>query len=251
MRMMSLLTWRAPPKELALEDEQVHVWRASLDGPPSRVDALRQTMTVDELERSERYRFDEDRWRFVVARGTLRCILARYLKTVPEQVRLRYGKRGKPHLVGQSGAAGLQFNVAHADGLALFAVARGRRIGVDIEGMDRDLAALEIADRFFSPREIAALRQLPAEARAEGFFNGWTRKEAYIKARGDGLSLPLDRFEVSLAPGEPAALLSTAWDPEEASRWSLKELVPGPGYAGAVAVEGRGWQLKCWEWDGG
>jgi 4'-phosphopantetheinyl transferase len=231
-------------------NDGVHVWRACLDLPDSGVETLRRTLAVDELGRAKRYRFERDRRRFIVARGLLRAILAGYTGVEPGQLRFRYGPRGKPRLVGEIGGRALCFNVAHAHELALFAVARGREIGVDVEYVREDFAGIEIAERFFSPREVVTLRQLPAEARTKAFFNCWTRKEAYIKARGDGLSLPLDRFDVSLAPDEPAALLSIAWDPEEASRWSLMELAPGPGYVGAVAVEGRGWQLRCWHWDG-
>src|SRR5207244_11453763 len=121
-------------------------------------------------------------------------------------------------------------------------------VGIDLEYIRAEVADEPIAERFFASREIAALIGLPAPLRAEGFFNCWTRKEAYIKARGEGLTIPLDAFEVSLAPEEPAALLRVDSDPAEASRWSLQALAPGPGYVAAIAVEGRDWQLRCWEW---
>jgi 4'-phosphopantetheinyl transferase len=121
-------------------------------------------------------------------------------------------------------------------------------VGIDLERIRFDLAVLEIAERFFSRRELAMLRALPTELQREAFYRCWTRKEAYIKARGEGLSLPLDQFDVSLAPGEPAAVLGTQHDPSEASRWSLRELTPAPGYFAALAVEGHDWGLTCWQW---
>jgi 4'-phosphopantetheinyl transferase len=134
--------------------------------------------------------------------------------------------------------------------VALYAVARGREIGIDLEFMRCDLEVEEIAERFFSRRETATLRALPTDLRKYAFFLCWTRKEAYIKARGEGLSLPLNQFDVSLIPGEPAALLSAQPDSDEALRWSLHEMTIASGYVAALAVEGRGWSLSCWQWPG-
>ena len=129
----------------------------------------------------------------------------------------------------------------------LYAVARGRRLGVDIERVRADAADERVAEQFFAPGEVAALGAFSESMRPLAFFNCWTRKEAYIKARGEGLSLRLDQFEVSLAPGEPAALLSTSGDPQESARWSLRALDTDPGYVAALAVEGSGWSLRCWQ----
>jgi 4'-phosphopantetheinyl transferase len=142
----------------------------------------------------------------------------------------------------------LSFNLTHSHQLALYAVTRRREIGVDLEYVRADFADEQIAERFFSPREVAALRTVPENLLKEAFFHCWTRKEAYVKAKGEGLSIPLDQFDVSLAPGEPALLLSTRDDPQEADRWSLQALFPGSGYVAALAVEGRTWRLKCWQW---
>ena len=162
-------------------------------------------------------------------------------------MRFVYGPHGKPELASDGGETGLRFNVSHSHGLALYAITRHREIGVDVERIRPEVASETIAEHFFSPREVAVLRALPATLQATAFFACWTRKEAYIKARGDGLSLPLDQFAVSLAPGEPAALLYTAWDAQEAARWALHDLASGPGYRAAVAVTGHDWQLTCWE----
>ncbi|MFC2045944.1 4'-phosphopantetheinyl transferase family protein [Chloroflexota bacterium] len=227
---------------------EVHVWRASLDLPASRVQSLQHTLAADELTRADRYYSWQDSERFIVARGLLRAILSRYLDMAPDHLRFCYGPRGKPKLDKETGGEALRFNVTHTQGLALYAVAHGREVGIDVERIRPELVDGDIAERFFSPREVAALRTLPVALRPESFFNCWTRKEAYTKARGDGLSLPLKQFDVSLAPREPAALLSTKGDPLEAARWSLWALHPGPGYVAALAVEGHDWRLECRQW---
>ncbi|MFQ5794197.1 MAG: 4'-phosphopantetheinyl transferase family protein [Candidatus Bipolaricaulia bacterium] len=242
--------WGPPPANLALSNDDIHVWRASLDLTASRVQSLQHTLTPDELDRAERFYFQKDREHFIVARGLLRAILGRYLNVEPSQPRFCYSPYGKPTLVTTSGKNTLSFNVSHSYGLALYAVTHGRKIGIDLERIRADFACEQIAERFFSPQENVVLRALPASMKHEAFFTCWTRKEAYVKAKSEGLSLPLDQFDVSLAPGEPAALLSTNWDPQEASRWSLQALTPGPGYVAALAVEGYHWQLKCWQWPG-
>ncbi len=241
-------SWPPPPAHLTLAEDEVHVWRAHLDLAPAQVRELLRTLTPDERARARRFRFRRDRDRFIVARGVLRAILGRYLGVDPGRLRFRYSPYGKPALADEFEDEGIRFNLAHSQGIALYAVSRGRDVGVDVEYVRADLADERIAERFFSPREVAMLRAVPAEQRREAFFHCWTRKEAYVKARGEGLSLPLDQFDVSLAPGEPAALLSTPGDPPEVTRWSLRALDPGPGYIAALAVEGNGWRLRCWQW---
>lgn len=240
-------TWLCPPQNLAIENDEVDVWRAVLDLPLKRIEELQQTLATDETARAKRFRFRKDHNHFVVARALLRLILGRYLNAEPSGLRFSYNSYGKPALTDEFGAGSFKFNLSHANGLALFAVTRYREIGIDLEQIREELADKEIADQFFSPRESAALSMVPAEQRAEAFFNCWTRKEAYIKAKGEGLSLPLDQFAVSLAPGEPAALLWAEADFTELDRWSLQQLTPGAGYAAAVAVEGC-FRLRCWQW---
>jgi len=146
------------------------------------------------------------------------------------------------------GARSLRFNLSHSHGLALVAVTRGREIGVDIEWVRPGMSDERIAERFFSTGEVRALRKLPERLQDEAFFNCWTRKEAYIKAKGEGLSMPLSDFEVSLRPEESAALLSTKRDPQEASRWLICELFPAPGFVAALVVETGDWKLRCLQW---
>ena len=228
-------------------EDEVHVWQARLDAPAPRIDALRDTLSPDERERAARFRFERDRERFIVARGLLRRLLGEYLDLSPEQIRFGYGPRGKPFLAEPDDT--LRFNLSHAGQIVLYALTRRRRIGIDIEHV-RPVAALDTLCRhWLSPRENAMLSDLGDEARLLGFFNCWTRKEAYVKARGDGLDHPLDRFTVSLLPGEPARLLAVQDDPDESARWSLQALTPAPDYVAALAVEGQGWDLRCRHWD--
>lgn len=240
--------WPIPPANLVLPRDEVHVWRADLDRKTSEISELQQTLSEDERARAARFHFSQDRSRFIVARGVLRAILGRYLDIPPGRLEFRYESNGKPTLAAAYKEETLHFNVSHSWGLALYAVANSREVGIDIEYIKATEAGSGIAERFFSPAEVAALQALPAEERTRAFFACWTRKEAYIKAKGTGLALPLDQFDVTVDPGQPAALLTTRGDPEEASRWSLRDLDPGPGCAAAIAVEGRSWQLRCWGW---
>ena len=239
--------WHLPPDNLALPDDETHVWRASLCLPPERVLELRQLLSDDELNRADRFRFEEDRNACIVARGVLRIILGRYLNVAPAQVRFAYNPYGKPFLPPETNPQKVQFNLSHSAGLALFAFTRQREIGVDLERIQHQFEFEEIAGRFFSPREAARLRSLPDEMKPEAFFNCWTRKEAYIKARGEGLSLPLDSFDVTLKPGKPARLVRTRDSPLEATQWRLQTLWPGGGFTGALAVKGNNWRLQCWQ----
>jgi 4'-phosphopantetheinyl transferase len=235
-------------RKLSLADDEVHVWRVSLDLDTPRVQSLQRTLASDEQARADRFHFQRDRDRFIVARGLLRVVLARYLGTNPGQLRFCYSSYGKPSLVSRDGQDALSFNVSHSQELGLYAITRNRKIGVDLEYIRTDFACEQIAKRFFSSRENATLRSLTPRLKHQAFFTCWTRKEAYIKARGEGLSLPLDQFDVSMIPGEPALLVNTRGDPQEANHWSLRELEPGPGYVAALAVEGQGWQLRFWQW---
>ncbi len=242
------LSWLHPPESLTLADDEVHVWRASLDLPGSHIQRLHHILIADEQKRAGRFHFQKDRDRFIVAHGVLRAILSCYLGVEPGQLCFCYNPYGKPALTKEFGGERVRFNMAHSRGLAIYALTCGREIGIDLEYVRADLADGQIAECFFSHREVAMLRAVPKNLQKEAFFNCWTRKEAYVKARGEGLSLPLDQFDVSLTPGEPAELLSTPGDSPEAAHWSLQALSPGPGYAAALAVEGCSWRLKCWQW---
>jgi 4'-phosphopantetheinyl transferase len=214
-------------------DGEVHVWQATLDRGREAVEELHGLLSSDERARAARFRFARDRDRYVVGRGLLRRLLAGYLGIEPVAVAFRYGAHDKPELDGRAPA----FNVSHSGPVGLFAFVNVGEIGVDVE-LDREQPDHEqIAERFFSPAEREALRALPAALRSYGFLSCWTRKEAFVKARGDGLSLALDSFDVSLEPAAPPALLRTAWSRDEPRRWRLVDLSdPGRGYVASLAV---------------
>jgi 4'-phosphopantetheinyl transferase len=231
-----------------LGTRDVHVWRVCLEQREASVERLRQLLSSDEQARADRFHFDIDRRHFIVARGSLRTILSRYLEIAPAEIQFSYESHGKPRIASaNSQAERLKFNVAHSGGLALHAFTLVGEIGIDLEHIRPEFTGDDIARRFFSAPEVARLDKLPTQTRHEAFFNCWTRKEAFIKAKGVGLSLALDQFDVTLAPAEPAALLRTYWDENEAARWSLQAIDPGSGYAGAVALEAHDWQLSCWQ----
>jgi len=239
--------WLAPPRDLPLQRGEVHVWRLFLEPPPAALARILASLAPDERERAESFVFERDRVRFVAARGALRAILGSYLGISAGAVRFRYGARGKPALAGTGAAEAIEFNLSHSDTLGLAAFAVGARLGVDLERLRAVDDADGIAERFFSPRERAEYGSLEAHERVIGFFNCWTRKEAYVKAVGDGLAIPLDAFDVSLAPGDDPRLISIAGAP--ASAWTLYALLPARDYAAALAVEGSGWQIRRWDWD--
>jgi len=236
------------PHDYSVAADEVHVWRIALDWPPARIEAMTSLLSPDERQKADRFRFAQDRVRSVVGRGVLRTLLARCAKTEPRELCFEYGSFGKPCLAGNFSDRPLQFNVSHSGDLALIALTVDRVIGCDVERVRNDLEADQIAARFFSPYERRALRSVPEHLRFGAFFDCWTRKEAYIKAIGGGLSLPLDQFDVSLTPGEPARLLATRPDAAEAGRWTIQALDMGADYRAAVAVEGAGWQIKMRNW---
>jgi len=230
-----------PLADLNLGRDEVHVWLAKMN---SRLtDNVFASLSLDERSRAERFHFAKDRNHFIVARGLLRAILGSYLRMPPARLHFSYAEKGKPGLATRD-TGPLNFNLAHSHQMVIYALSRERELGIDIEFIREDLADETVAQRFFSSQEVHALLALPAEYRKEGFFNCWTRKEAYIKARGEGLSMPLSKFDVSLAPGEPAQLLRNHTDPEETSRWTMRALEMPAGYVAAIVVEGMDWTLK-------
>jgi 4'-phosphopantetheinyl transferase len=228
----------------ALGEGEVHLWRLLLDPPSWPLDVLRGYLAPDELARARQFVFERDRDQFIAARGALRAMLGHYAGCGPGEVRFGYGAHGKPFLAGSPAAGELTFNLSHTRGLGLCAVARGRQLGVDVERIRPEVDILGIARSTFSPTEWARLEELSGELRLAAFYACWTRKEAYIKARGDGLSYPLDAFDVSCSPGEPAAIMRSADGPAEQHRWSLFAIDAGEGYAAALAVE-RPVSLVC------
>ncbi len=248
MTMQSHQEWLPAPPDLRLPPHEIHVWSASLEVGRPRIQDLRRTLSHDEIEKAGRFRYAKDRDRFVVGRGLLRAILGRYLNERPEHLQFCYGPYGKPALVAQREGDGIHFNVSHSQDQVLYAFAQGRRVGIDLEYVRHLPESGDIVERYFSSRERSVFRALAPDARVEAFYRGWTCKEAYIKATGHGFEIAPDRFDVAIAPGEPARLVNVSADPAEARRWSLYELLPTAGYIGALAAEGQDWHLRHWLW---
>lgn len=228
-----------------LAADEIHVWRIPLDARPEEAAGLRPLLSEDERDRAARFHFEIDRARFIVAHSALRTLLARYLDAEDYRDAFHAGPNGKPALAP---GASLRFNLAHSKDLALVALATGREIGVDLEAIDERVEIEDVARRFFSPEECRGLLRLSAERRLEAFFHVWSQKEAYLKARGDGVGLGLDHFDVEADPGEPAALLADRKDPEAPRRWTLHSIDTGPGFRGALAVEGGRPAVHRFEW---
>ena len=242
------LQWRrAIPGELIYSNE-VHVWRVFLDLTTLQSESLLGILSADELARAGRLRFERDQKRFIVARGILRKILGRYLGKNPHKLRFEYTSHGKPVLATNSGYDTLSFNLSHSDAFALYAVTRGRNIGIDIERVRDDVAVEQIAQRFFSQGEISSLERIHKNKRSEVFFQYWTRKEAFLKATGEGVSFPMEQCDVSLISGRVLSPITLLGDNRESSCWYGQDLFPGHGYAAAIAVEGGDWDLSCWHY---
>lgn len=226
---------------------EVHLWRARLEATEAQKTALWHTLSSDERARAERFVFAEHRERFTLARGMLRGVLARYLGKTAQGVHFRYGLHGRPELLGDT--TGLRFNVSHSKDRALLGICLEHDIGVDIEEIRPDFSTLDLARRFFSRREVACLQELEPDERPDAFFRCWSRKEAYIKARGEGLFMALDSFDVSLEPGAPAELLATRREDDDPALWSMAAIDASPGYAAALCVACSPLRLEGFDWD--
>jgi 4'-phosphopantetheinyl transferase len=219
--------------------EEIHVWHAALDREEKVLGRLESSLSPEEKARADRFHFVNDRNRFVVARGLLRELLGKYLQQAPPDLEFSYGQHGKPSLSGRDASSGLCFNLSHSAGLVVYAIARERNLGIDVEHVRPESAGEDIAKRYFSVCEVSELQTLPADEKVEGFFHCWTRKEAYLKATGMGLQIPLDSFAVSLLPGKPAEFLGGV-EP----RWHLDAHHPAEGYVAAVVYDGAPCSLK-------
>jgi 4'-phosphopantetheinyl transferase len=242
------LLWDFPPEQRHLTDYEVHIRAASLKKATDSISALEQILSPDEQARAQQFKLEADRNCFIAGRGLLRTILSSYAEMDPAQLQFTYSKRGKPALSNISEQGTLYFNVAHSKDLLLIAVTRACAVGIDVEWIRPINNAEEIATRFFSPREAAKLMALANDQHIPAFFNLWTRKEAWLKATGDGLSEMLREVEVSFLPEEPARVLAISGNEEAAQCWTLLELTPASGFAAAVAVEAKGLQFSYWQW---
>jgi 4'-phosphopantetheinyl transferase len=236
------IAWSPAPRVLNLAPTSLHVWRASLDVPSESLARFSALLSEKEAARAKRFVLDRDRHPYTVAQATLRLLLGRYLQIPPESVRTQSGPQGKPYLAKQSHASELQFNLSHSHGMALFAFALQRELGIDVEKLRPNFASRDIAQHYFSCQEVAELDALPPASYTEAFFLCWTRKEAYIKARGQGLHIPLDSFSVTSTPDHPAALTSS-----DSECWSIYSFRPSPDFAAAVVAERCEWELSFYD----
>jgi 4'-phosphopantetheinyl transferase len=228
--------WQKPTDLTPMGPSDVDLWYARLNPSFTHISYLAEILSADEKKRAQDFRLERDRMRHIFSRGILRLILSEYLDQSPAQIKIMTGSQGKPALFQQEKEYSIHFNLSHSDEVVLYAFTGVGTIGVDVEKV-RDISEMEkIIAQFFSSRERADLNQLPPAQKKLAFFNCWSRKEAFIKARGGGLSLPLDQFDVSILPDQPATLLNTQWDPREVNNWLLSDIWLDANYAAAMAV---------------
>jgi len=234
--------WVSPPAVCTLPPGSLQVWRTRLDHFPELHARHSELLSHGELARADRFVLTADRQRFIACRTTLRLLLGNYLQIPPQSVLIEEGPQGKPIVTGSNLALRLKFNLSHSHGMAVFVFANEREVGIDVEKIRLDFASHEIAQRYFSSQEIAELEALAPQLYRAGFFRCWTRKEAYIKARGQGLQIPLNSFSVSLAPERPPQLIAT-----DSERWSIYSFEPLPEYAAAIVAEKCDWALSFYD----
>jgi len=244
----SCTEWGHPRADLLLAADEVHLWRASLDADDAQLHRFWLTLSADERDRASRFHFLRGRQEFTAARGILRILLGRYTSTQAGRLRFAYGPKGKPYLAGKPHADGVRFNLSHSNGIALYAFSLGREVGVDVECMRAASSSQRIAQQFFSPREAAAIRRLPAHLQSQAFLACWTGKEAWLKAKGAGLGDPWNEFEVSLSPEGDALLLRDAEDSSRTDACFFESFRPAPGYVGAFVALGGAVELHRWDW---
>ena len=227
-------TLSAVLNRIMLPEPEIEVWLARLDLDADQAGYCASLLSRDERLRADRFHFERGRRRFTVARGILRILLGTHLKMQPAAIAFGYSKNGKPFVAGR--ATQIHFNVSHAEERALYAISKRCAVGVDIEYLNRDIDCGRLAERFFTPGERAALQLIPEIDRKQAFFACWTRKEAVVKATGDGLSLPLDQFEVTIAPGAAPRVVSFVAAMPHAADWTLYAVDSGSDYIATVAA---------------
>lgn len=237
--------WLVSSLPCQLAEDEVHIWCAYLERSPSEIIEFTSILSEAEKAKANRFHFQRDRHHFIAARAILKNIISNYLDIPPETINFVYGKYGKPAL--SHPLDHLKFNVSHSKSLALYAISYHREVGIDIEFMRPMQDADNLAKRFFSQREYEIIKSLEDNIKQQAFFNAWTRKEAFIKAIGEGLAFNLNAVEVSLMPGETAALLNIP-DNQQNHNWSLFELKPHSNYVAALVAAGNNLRLNCWQW---
>lgn len=239
--------WLSPPAEMDLVEGRVDLWRASLDCSTSVRQSLWRSLSEDEKERAGRYKHDQDREHFITRRGILRILLAKYLQSLPIEIRLSRNAFGKVMLVENANPIGLEFNASHSEGMVLFAFAYRRRVGVDLEKIRDNPEVLKAARRYLSVYENAVLASLPQEARMKAFYECWTRKEAFLKAQGTGLMMELTQFDVSFGPGQQPQILEIRGEVKPRGHWRVEDISVGGGFSAALVVDGHDFDINYWQ----
>ena len=229
-----------------ISSNEVHVWRLYQEKTNSQIETLQGILSPDELARSEKFHFEKDRKKFILTRGILRKLLGSYLGKNPQQIRFNYTSFGKPFLAIDSENNNLSFNLSHSGELVLYAITRNQKIGIDIEQIRDHTDVMAIAKRFFSPAEIGEMEKANEKNCTELFFRYWTRKEAFVKALGKGVSFPMERLDVSLLNKFSPIIKSTAENNETACL-NVQDLLPGDGYLAAIATEVNDADISCWQ----
>ncbi len=232
-----------------LNQSTVHVWFCDLEIAEPQIASYAKLLSADELARAQRFHFNHDKRRFIVARAVLRALLSHYCQLSAKALDFNYAVHGKPSLQVQHNPNDLTFNIAHSHELSVYAFAQHHAIGIDVEYLLRKVDCLALAKRFFAAQEYQQLVALPADQQQRGFFNGWTRKEAFIKALGDGLFFSLDRFVVDLSSDQPAKIISIEGDKQKAQTWSLSAFTPQANYVGALASNMEIATIKYQRWN--
>jgi len=234
--------WPPPHSDFPALTESVHVWAVQLDQEGVDLQHARELISADETERAARFMFDRDRRRYLVAHVALHKILNRYLPGAPVNLSFDVGPNGKPRLPDTFATSEVRFNLSHSHEIALFAVTQGREIGVDIEYVNEQFEFQDIADKFFTAKEVGAMRSLAPALQRRAFFKCWTSKEAFLKAKGTGLSGKLDEVEISLAADERVQINAAV------PGWTLTELRSADSYEAAVVIEGEPLTIQCFGW---
>ncbi len=240
-------SWRIPSGQSQLRKNDIHVWASCIDVAPTTLAALAASLSDGERMRAKKFRFRQHQNRFIARRGLLRAILGRYLQIEPEGVDFNYTPYGKPELTSEFGSSGIHFNISHSEAMALVAVTAIGPVGIDIERIRRGKDAAALLDWCCRPSERELFDNLIAQDKQLAFYNLWTRKEAYLKATGEGITELLREVEVSCLPEEPARLIAVSGDSSIALRWSICNLTPAPEFVAAVAIEAKKMRLQCWE----
>ena len=228
--------WKTPPSILKIDDSKIDIWSVSIEQHVNKLPDYWELLSSFEKEKANRFRFEKDKNCYVIARGLLRILLSRYLNLKSQKINFRYAEKGKPYLQHPSN---IKFNLSHSKNCIVLAFTKNIEIGIDVEYTKNNLEILQVADSFFSKQEIKELKSLQPIYRLSAFYNCWTRKEAFIKATGDGLSFPLNQFTVSLESSKSAEIKEILWDNKEKDLWSLETFTPQKDYIGAVASRNK------------